>query len=160
MTDQTTERVLDWDDEIENDSNSDFITLPGGDYDFTVVGFERERYAGGDKLPPCNKAVIEIRIDGGSLGSTTIRENLFLHSKTEGILCAFFTSIGQRQHGEKTKMNWGTVTGSTGRATFGIREYDKKLDDGSIEKRTINQVKRWLDPAKGEQTAAFTPGKF
>jgi hypothetical protein len=164
MTD-TTERELGWDDEIEKDG-ADFITLPEGEYDFEVTNFERERYAGGEKLPACNKAVIEIRLDGGTLGSTTIRENLFLHSITEGILCAFFTSIGQRQHGEKLKPNWGTVVGSKGRAKVAIRKYTKKLDDGSTEERTINQVKRWIEPAGAKASAAsdkpagYTPGAF
>lgn len=153
---ETTERVLDWDDEIENDGagGGDFITLPAGEYDFEVIGFERERYTPGPnaKLPACNKAVIEIRINGGDLGEATIKENLFLHSKTEGILCAFFVSIGQRQHGEKVAMNWGRVVGSSGHAKFGIREYEK---DG--EKRTINQVKQWLEPVA---PATFTSGQF
>jgi hypothetical protein len=147
----TSERAFDWDDEIESDGPS-FTTLPAGDYPFEVLGFERERYGGGEKLPACNKAVIEIELDGGELGKTRIKENLFLHSRTEGILCAFFTSIGQRQHGEKLKMNWGTVIGSKGRAKVKIREYTK--DD---EKRTINQVQQWLEPTSG---AGFTPGQF
>lgn len=157
MTDQNTpDRAYDWDDEIENDGPS-FTTLPAGEYPFEVTGFERERYAGGEKLPACNKAVIEIELDGGDLGKTRIKENLFLHSKTEGILCGFFTSIGQRKHGEKLKMNWGQVIGSKGRAKISIREYDKKLDDGSTEKRAINQVKHWIEPASG---TGFTPGQF
>ena len=44
------ERELDWDDEIERES--DFVLLPEGDYDFTVTGFERARHEGSEKLPP------------------------------------------------------------------------------------------------------------
>lgn len=158
MTENTApDRPLDWDDEIFNESSGgDFITLPAGEYPFEVIGFERERFTPGPsaKLPACNKAVVELAIDGGDLGVATIKENLFLHSKTEGILCAFFTAIGQRQHGEKLKMNWGTVNGSKGRAKVGVREYEK---DG--EKRTINQVKRYLEPVTADG-ASFTPGKF
>ena len=43
------ERELDWNDEIEKDS--DFTLLPEGDYDFTVESFERGRHPGSDKLP-------------------------------------------------------------------------------------------------------------
>ena len=79
MTDNI-DRALDWDDQIENDSSGgDFITLPAGEYPFEVVGFERERYAGGAKLPACNKAVIEIAIDGGDLGTATIKEPVPAH---------------------------------------------------------------------------------
>lgn len=156
MTDNTTlERELGWDDEIENDSaGGDFITLPAGEYPFEVVGFTRERYTPGPdaKLTACNKAVIEIRIDGGTLGEATIKENLFLHAKTEGILCAFFTSIGQRKRGERVQMNWNAVIGSTGRAKVGVRKYTK-----DNEERTINQVKHWLEPA---DQPTYTPGAF
>lgn len=157
MTDTTNiDRELGWDDEIEKDSSSDFTLLPAGEYPFEVVDFARERYNGGEKLPPCNMAIVGIKIDGGVLGNTTINERLFLHTKTEGILCAFFTSIGQRQHGDKVKMNWGTVIGSKGRAKFGIRKYEK---DG--EPREINQVKRWLEPAdESPQAGSYTPGAF
>lgn len=157
MTD-TTERAYDWEDEIENDG-ADFTLLPKGKYPFTVVDFERERYGGSEKLPPCNMAIVHVKVDGGELGTTTIRERLYLHSKTEGLLCAFFTSIGQRQHGEKLKMNWGRVIGSTGIADIGIRKYMK---DG--EEKEINQVKKFLEPA-GQTSApaapaSYTPGAF
>ena len=55
------ERELDWNDEIEKDS--DFTLLPEGDYDFTVESFERGRHPGSDKLPACNKAILKLRID-------------------------------------------------------------------------------------------------
>jgi hypothetical protein len=158
MTENTTaERAYDWEDEIENGGAGgiEYVTLPEGtEAAFEVVGFERERYTPGPnaKLPPCNKAVIEIRVDGFAEGQT-IKENLFLHSRCEGILCAFFASIGQRQHGEKLKMNWPQVIGSKGRAKFSIRKYEK---DG--QERTINQVKTWLDPEKS--SAGYTPGTF
>lgn len=95
------ERELGWDDEIEKDG-PEFVLLPEGDYSFEVVGFERARHNGSEKLPACNKAVLTIRLtsDDGEK-STTIKHNLFLHSKTEGMLCAFFTAIGQRKKGEK-----------------------------------------------------------
>ena len=79
------ERELDWNDEIEKDS--DFTLLPEGDYDFTVESFERGRHPGSDKLPACNKAILK------------------LHTKTEGMISAFFTAIGQKKKGEKVKMN-------------------------------------------------------
>ena len=149
-----TDRALDWNDDIENDGG-DFTVLPAGEYPFKVVGFERSRYGGGDKLPPCNKAIIEIQVDGGDAGSTTIKENLFLHSKTEGILCAFFRSIGQRKSGEKLTMDWKKVPGSEGIAKIGIREYTK---DG--EKKEINQVKQWLDPKPGTEAPATETAEY
>ena len=149
---------MDWDSEIEKDSPG-FILLPTGDYDFEVVDFERSRHNGSNKLPPCPKATVHLKISGkdadGNEGSTTIKYNLFLHEKTEGMLCAFFTGIGQRKHGEKIKMNWGKVVGSTGRAKIGTRTYEGK---------EYNEVKKIYDPEEnppkiGTQTS-FDPGVF
>jgi hypothetical protein len=148
-------RELSWDDVIENDSaGGGFTLLPAGEYPFRVIGFERGRFSGSEKLPPCNKAVVEIEVDGGKLGTTTMQENLFLHSKTEGILCSFFRSIGQRKSGEKLTMNWGAVVGSTGRVKLGVRQWKKK--DGTPAES--NQVKTWLDPVEAD--VGFEAGAF
>ena len=42
-----------WEDEIVNEGG-DFVLLPEGDYDFTVAKYERARYDGSAKMPPCN----------------------------------------------------------------------------------------------------------
>ena len=119
---ETMEREFGWDDAIENDG-ADFEIFPEGDYDFEVTGFERARHNGSEKLPPCNKAVLSIKISGIDGKSTTIKHNLFLHSKTEGMLCAFFTAIGQRKKGEKINMNWNVVIGSKGRCKVKVRNW-------------------------------------
>jgi len=145
-----TEGELSWDDVIENDS-PEFIILPDGDYDFEVVDFERGRHNGSEKLPPCNKAIVHIRIEGKE-GISIIKHQLFLHTITEGMLCAFFTGIGQRQKGERLKMNWNAVIGSKGRCKVGTRKWTN--DEG--KEMVFNEVKKFYEPeAKG-----FTPGKF
>ncbi len=146
------ERELGWDDPIENDS-PDFIILPEGDYDFEVVDFERARHNGSNKLPPCNKAVVHIRIEGQE-GVSIIKHQLFLHTKTEGMLCAFFTGIGQRQKGQKVIMNWNAVVGSKGRCKIGIRSW--KNDEG--KEMTFNEVKKFYEP--DTQQTMFKPGEF
>ena len=147
-------RELGWEEIIENEG-PDFVVLPGGDYDFEVTDFERARFAGSEKLPPCNQAVVYIRVEGEE-GSTTIKHNLFLHSKTEGMLCAFFTAIGQRQKGEKFKMNWNTVIGSKGRCKIGVRKWTGS--DGAI--RESNEIKRFYEPIESSQQTSFKPGTF
>lgn len=141
---------LNWDDPIENDS-PDFTILPEGDYDFEVIDFERGRHNGSDKLPPCNKAVVHIKIEGEE-GVSIIRHNLFLHSITEGLLCAFFTGIGQRKKGEKITMNWNKVVGSTGRAKVGIR----KWTNDSGEEKIFNEITRFYEP---DESGEIQPGK-
>jgi hypothetical protein len=156
MTENSNEvgRELGWDDEIANDGN-DFTLLPAGDYPFTVTSYERERHAGSEKLPPCNKAIVYLKVDGGTLGTTTVKHNLFLHTKTEGLLCQFFTGIGQRQHGDKATMNWSTVVGSTGRAKLEVHSFVNDKGE-TIE---INRVKKFYAP-EAPAAAAFTPGAF
>jgi len=141
---------LEWDGTIENDGN-DFIVLPAGDYDFEVVNFERARHNGSEKLPPCNKAVVFLKIKAPE-GETTIKHNLFLHTITEGMLCAFFTGIGQRKHGEKLTMNWNAVAGAKGRCKVGIRTWTG--NDGNDYQS--NEIKKFYEPKPKE----FKPGEF
>lgn len=150
MDNKNDERELDWNDTIEKDS-SDFITLPEGDYDFTVDSFDRARHNGSEKLPPCNKAVLKIRIDDLA-GTVIVTHNLFLHTRTEGMLSAFFSSIGQKRKGERLRMNWALVPGARGRLRLGIHKYQKDGED-----RTINEIKKFYPK---EEAPAFTPGKF
>ena len=145
------EKELQWDDTITKDS-SDFILLPEGDYNFTVESFERGRHGGSEKLPPCNKAVLTLRIETAE-GTARITHNLFLHSKTEGMLSAFFTCIGQKKKGEPLKMNWNQVPGSSGRCKIGIHSYKNR--DG--EDRQSNDVKKFYPKEDGP---AFKAGEF
>lgn len=147
-----TDRELGWEDPIENDG-PDFEVLPGGDYDFEVVNFERGRHPGSENLPPCNKAVVSIKITG-SAGQTTIKHNLFLHTKTEGLLCAFFVGIGQRKHGERVTVNWNQVIGSKGRCKVGIRKFTNDKGD----ELTFNEIKKFYEP--NSHPAKFEQGKF
>ena len=81
-----TDHELSWDDSISREST--FELLPEGDYNFRVLKFERGRHPGSDKLPPCNKAILTVEVTDG-VHTGTLETNLFLHTKTEGILCAF-----------------------------------------------------------------------
>lgn len=145
------EKEFDWDDTIEKES-PDFITLAEGDYEFEVISFERARYNGGEKLPACNQAKLKLQVTTED-GIATVQYNLFLHSRCEGMLSAFFNAIGQKKHGEKLKMDWGKVVGSKGRARIGTKVYNDK---------TYNEVKRFYEPdATTQQTGTnFKPGSF
>lgn len=153
------DRAFDWNDIIENDSS--FTLLPAGTYPFTVKEFERGEYEGGNKMPPCKKAVLTLEIDGGSLGVTEITENLFLHSRAEWKLCQFFTAIGQRKKGEQLRMDWRQVPGSRGMAEIEVNSYKDR--DGNP--RQNNRVKNFLEPKAAAAPTAqggggFTPGAF
>ena len=144
------DKALDWNSTIENDSS--YILLPDGVYPFTVTAFERGYHNGSDKLPPCPKAVLTIQVDGGSLGTVEVHENLFLHSRAEWKLCEFFTAIGERKKGEPLQMNWNAVGGATGLCELGHRKY--KDND-------YNQITKFLEPKpQPVPQANYKPGQF
>lgn len=143
-------RELEWNDEISKEG-SEFVLLPEGDYSFTVESYERARHNGSDKLPPCNKAVVKIRISAKE-GDVLLTHNLFLHTRTEGLLSEFFTAIGLKTPGQPLRMNWNMVPGSTGRLKLGIRNYKNK--DG--EDRQANEIKKFYP----KESRSFTPGAF
>lgn len=81
-------RELGWDDTIQKEA-PEFEPLPEGDYDFIVESFDRGRHNGSEKLPPCNKAVLKLRVKSTDGREVTVTHNLFLHTITEGMLSAF-----------------------------------------------------------------------
>ncbi|WP_110955188.1 DUF669 domain-containing protein [Anaerosinus massiliensis] len=148
---------LGWEDEIQQDSQ-EFILLPEGDYVFEVTAFERAKYNGSEKVPPCNQAKLKLQVTTDE-GTTTINHNLFLYSKFEGMLSAFFCAIGQKKHGERIKMNWNNVIGAKGKAKIGIHEYTN--DKGELKK--FNQVRKFYDASDNAPTqpqATFKAGSF
>ncbi|NLU24128.1 MAG: DUF669 domain-containing protein [Clostridiales bacterium] len=152
------EGELSWDDVIQKDS-AGFALLPAGTYKFTVTKMERARHAGSAKLPPCNKAELTLTIDGGEHGAVSITHNLFLHTKCEGLLCAFFESIGQRKHGDPLVPKWNAIVGSSGMCELEVHRYTKK--DGTDGES--NQVKNFLppeEPTLAEQQKMGGQGAF
>lgn len=143
---------LDWDSTIENEST--FVLLPEGEYPFTVVSFERGYHNGSEKLPACPKAILQIEVQGAS-GTASIKHNLFISRKTEGLLCAFFLSIGQKKHGEPLRMDWNRVVGSSGRCKIGIYKSNTNGNE-------YNEIKSFLEsPEKTAPAApAYNPPKY
>lgn len=153
--------AMGWDDTIENDN--EFTILPEGSYDFEVLGFERKRFEGSAKLSACPKAEVKIKLfdrANPDKGSSTIVENLLLNRKMEWKLCQFFTAIGMRKHGEPLRMNWGAITGKTGRCKVIVNSYT--TDKG--EERENNRIDKFYEPVDAPQTKSgdkpFVPGEF
>ncbi len=130
--------IMDWDDTIEKDGK-EFLILPEGDYTFTVTGFERGRFPGSAKIPPCNKASLTIRIDSDE-GIAHARVDLILYRTLEWKIASFFRCIGQKKHGEKVVMDWSKVIGARGKAHIRPRTYIK---DGA--EHQVNEVDHFLE---------------
>lgn len=154
MTDNTKQgRVLGWDDEISHDS--EFVLIDPGEYEFKVVTIEKSYHNGSDNLPPCPKAIVHCKIDSPK-GSTTIKHNLFLFTTCEGMLCAFFNAIGQRQHGQDYHMDWDKAVGSTGRCKVGVRDWTGK--NGNTMQS--NQIERFIESADTSEPAQASGSRF
>lgn len=134
----------DWDDEITSDGD-EYVTLPEGEYEFEVIGFDRDYFNGSGKIPACNKAGLTFRVFGPNGEEARAFENIFLHKKFEWKKAAFFRSIGQKRRGEALKPDWNAVLGAHGRAEFSVHEYNG---------RTSNQVKRYIDAPEKPSAAA------
>ena len=146
------ERAFSWEDTVQNDST--FEVLPEGDYDFTVKAFERAYHDGSAKLPPCNKAIMKIEVTDGERTST-LDHNLFLHSKTEGMICAFFNDVGMRKHGQPFRMDFQGSVGKKGRCKVGIR----KWTGNNGQTMESNQITRFYEPEEASKPS-YTPGSW
>jgi len=151
------EKELGWDDEITAET-MDFTPLPPGEYDFEVTKFERGRYEPSPQatMPACPSANLEITVYDSVIGSRKIQHRLFLHTRTEWTISAFFLSIGQKKKDEPFKPDWQMVVGSKGRAKVGIRKY--KGNNGND--REINEILSFLEPTNQAQARAQTTNSW
>ena len=150
--------ALDWDSNISKES--EFILLPDGDYDFTINSFDREHYEGGENISACNVAVLNIKLDTNLHpdGYVIIKHRLFLHTKSEWALSAFFRAIGQKKKNEPLRMNWSQVPGSRGRLKLGHKLYNGNEYNDVKKFYPADEVTQM--PYTPQSAAGFTPGKF
>ena len=132
-------REFGWNDPIEKDGQ-DYVLLQPGDYPFKVLKVERVRHNGSDNLPPCNCAKLTIELNNGD---AQVTHRLYLHSKTEGLLCAFFKAIGARKHGQRFVMNWNAASGATGMCKVVNKEYKGEK---------YNEIKKFHDPEEFDKS--------
>lgn len=152
-------KTFDWDDMISDDGNGgsfESVVLPEGNYNFEVMKVEKQWHDGSDKIPACNMAKIQLKVDGGDQGFAIVFENLYLYEKMEWKAASFLRSIGLKKHGEP--MPWNkipTCEGCTGRCKLTQNTYDGK--NGRV---TNNQVKTYFDKEEQKAKKAFTRGDF
>jgi hypothetical protein len=150
MTTRPPAANLDWDSPIQNDG-ADFAAFP----DKTEVHFivaKLERTVTGDKSkigPGCPMAVLDLQVTAevdGRVLTQTITDRIPLHTSTEWKLCSFFSSIGQRTHGQQIIPNWDAVEGASGRARLTLRTFKKRSDQPGEETGVANDIDAYLEP--------------
>lgn len=144
------DKPLGWDEEVTkpNEGGGDFTLLPHGCvFPYKVEKMDKLWFAGSANLSACNMAELTFTIGDARAGHTNVKDKLKLNKKLEFLLCAFFTSIGQRKSGEPLKMDWAKVLNSFGFCEVGIREYKNK--EGKT--RRINEISKYLSPEDGQR---------
>ena len=136
----TDNNIMDWNDTVVNDG-SQFIILEPGDYNFEVTSFERGRFPGSVKIPPCNKAILTLTVHLGDGSVAVAHTDIILYRSLEWRISSFFRCIGLKKKGENLVMDWSRVLGSKGRARFKPRDYTDK--DGNP--RQANDVDHFID---------------
>ena len=98
----------------------------------------------------------------GAKGDATVTHRLYLHTKTQGLLGAFFESIGQCKRGETFRPRWNEVVGAKGICKLGVREYTKQSGPHAGETGQSNEVQRFLPPPapKAAPSQGWTQGAF
>lgn len=158
-------RELGWDDTITQDE-FELPFLPDDDYRFQVVNLEKTRHQPreGGKLPPCNKAILTIRISDPASGATIdLRHNLFLHSSMEWKLSEFFAAIGLKQKGEELRMDWARVVGASGLCKVKRKERRDGRNESEIDRfyPAYDLPQQTQQPQQGYiNGGGYTPGRF
>lgn len=126
--------ILSWDAVIEDDGTGGYEPLEEGDYDFEVADFKRT-FAKDNTTP-----VLELSI---KVGDTTIRDWIHFKKSTEWKISQFLICIGQKKHGEPTKVDFDHLIGCKGRCHVTGRTYTKQ---NGTEGRG-NNIGNYLEPA-------------
>jgi len=152
---------IDWDSEISQDAQ-EYVLLPEGDYPFQVVNLEKARHTPkqGGKLPPCNKAILTLRLTLPDGQTADLRHSLYLHSSQEWKLGEFFCGIGQKRKGEPLRMNWATVIGSTGRCHVKQRTYNGNTSNEISKIHEPEAAPAYQQQSYAQPQSSFTPGRF
>lgn len=121
--------AIGWDDEIIDPGELEFILLTPGVYDFTITGFERGHFDGGEKMDACSMAKLTLRCTNG-IQETTVFTNLFLSSAVAFKLSKFAKSIGDMpagdSKGQKFHVDWNNIIGKSGKCRIKTRVYNGK----------------------------------
>ena len=140
--------TTDWDSEYE-DNGSGFILLDPGYYPFTVDKLEKEYYEGSEKVPPCPRASLTLKIQLVDGRETSVFDSILLYSGGTWRVNRFFEALGFQKEPSVAdpdklimKPHWGEVIGKQGWVKIKNRSYTTK----NGEDRTTNDIDEYVDP--------------
>lgn len=148
------ENFMDWDDELDVD-DSGFKLLPAGDYNFEVVEFERGSFPGSEKISPCNKAIVTLKVWDNAGNVSVLKHDFILWKTIEFKISEFYVSIGLKKRGENLRMDWKKVTGLTGCCKVIVNKFVGK--DG--QEHENNKIEKFYEPQKFGVNIASAPAK-
>ena len=138
---------------VSTGGNTPLVTLPEGDYNFTVRKAEKGDFAGSDKMPACPQLIIGMTVDGGELGTGYCTARLYLCSQGLKKLKAFYVSIGVIKKDDKQLIPTIDIIGKTGNASFGTHAHEGKE---YMDVKYFNEPKAKPEPAaKSAKPAVF-----
>jgi hypothetical protein len=112
----------------DSGSKTDFVTLPKGEYPYTIAKVEFKNYqpkpgktTGITK--PCKQIVIGLVVNGGDKGNAWVDENLYFYPTCMFRILSVFKSVGLISDGYKGSLPWDQLKGSNGRAKFEVEKY-------------------------------------
>lgn len=138
--------------------------LERGDYDFKVIDCE-DGFITGGKTSGSQYFKIKIGI-GDQQGKlrTVFTDMLILSENTAWKVQSFLVCVnfndGKLEDGDEIDLYSAAIVGHRGRARIGIRDYQVKKDDGSVEDRKINEVVKYLDEKKYPRDIELAKKKF
>ena len=132
--------------EALSDYDSNYVLLPAGDYDFTVVNLKESRHQDrGGKVGNCKQINPVFRVINPETGQPVDLENYNLYMwNSKGcisMIAQYFDSIGLHKKGEQLVFDWRKERhiGQTGR--FAIRHESYKNKDG--QDRTSAKISKF-----------------
>lgn len=124
----------------------DRLLLKPGVYPYTVTGFVRDNYDGGDNMPACKMVRIMLDVDGGEAGVAHETDRIYLLKDKSWKIRQLFVSAGLVDPDAKGfSPNWPELVG---------RSSILKLDNRMYKGEKYNDIKRYLDPAEAAEAAA------
>lgn len=133
------DEVFGWDDEVDATATApEYVVLEPGLYSFTVQKFERKRFNGSAKMPPCAMAELQLQCTNGKqIGNVFVR--LYLCRSQAWKINELFkccSLLDEEDDGlTNTHYPWDKVVGARGVVKIKQREYNGK---------TYNDVESFL----------------